>query len=84
MMQASCEVVVLAMLNKNSIRDVQADKHLQPLNKFFNLTLSRGQDKNTHVHAIANALCMHKYISFKNAADITNLTREDIGILRSL
>jgi len=53
-------------------------------NILFNLTLLRGQDKNTHVHAIANAFYMHKYISFKNATDIENLTREDIDILRSL
>ena len=72
------------MFNKNSIRDVQVDKHLRPLKKLFNLTLLRGQDKNTYVRAIANVLYMHKYISFKNAADMANLTREDIDILRSL
>ena len=84
MTQTSCEVVVLAMLNKKSIRDVQVDKHLRPLKKLFNLTLLRGQDKNTYICTIANALYTHKYISFKNATDIANLTREDIDILRSL
>lgn len=84
MTQTSCEVVVLAVLNKNSISDVQVDKHLRPLKKLFNLTLLRGQDKNTYVRAIANALYTHKYISLKDAADRANLTREDIDILRSL
>lgn len=84
MTQTSCEVVVLAMLNKNNIRDVQVDKHLRPLQKLFNLTLLRGQDKNTYIRAIANTLYTHKYISLKDAADRANLTREDIDILRSL
>lgn len=84
MTQSSSEVVVLATLNKNSIRDVQVEKHLRPLKKLFNLSLLRGQDKNTYVRAIANALFSHKYISFKEGADLTNLTREDIDILRSL
>ena len=84
MTQSSSEVVVLATLNKNSIRDVQVEKHLRPLKKLFNLSLLRGQDKNMYVHAIANALFSHKYISFKEGADLTNLTIEDIDILRSL
>ena len=86
MTQSCCEVVVLAMLNKNSIRDVQVEveKHLRPLKKLFNLKLLRGQDKNTYVRAIANALYTHKYISFKKGVDLANLTGEDINILRPL
>lgn len=84
MTQSSCEVVVLAMFNKNSVRDIQVGKHLQPIKKLFDLSLLRGQDKNTYVRAIANALFTHKYISFKEDADLGNLTREDIDILKSL
>jgi len=62
MTQTSCEVGVLAMLNKISIRDEQVDKHLQTLKKLFNLRLLRGQDKSIYVHAITNALFTHEYV----------------------
>ena len=49
MTQASCDVVVLTFLQKNSIQDIKLFKHLTPLKKLFKLTLIRGQDKNTFI-----------------------------------
>ena len=53
MTQASCECIILALLNKKSIRDVSLLKDLAPLKKKFSMSLLRGQDKTTHVRAIA-------------------------------
>lgn len=81
MTQGSCDVVVLTFLQKNSIQDIQLVKYLTTSKKLFNLTLIRGQDKNTFIRAIANSLYIHKYISFKEGSDLVNRKREDINIL---
>lgn len=81
MTQGSCDVVVLTFLQKNSIQDIQLVKYLTTSKKLFNLTLIRGQDKNTFIRAIANSLYIHKYISFKEGSDLVNLKREEINIL---
>lgn len=81
MTQGSCDVVVLTFLQKNSIQDIQLVKYLTTSKKLFNLTLIRGQDKNTFIRAVANSLYIHKYISFKEGSDLVNLKREDINIL---
>ena len=47
MTQASCECIILALLNKKSIRDVSLLKDLAPLKKKFSMSLLRGQDKTT-------------------------------------
>ena len=48
------------------------------------LTLLRGQDKNTYVTAVASALYRNKYVSFKEGADVANLTREDVVIVKTI
>ncbi|XP_078362740.1 uncharacterized protein LOC144646906 [Oculina patagonica] len=77
--QSSCDVIVLSMLKKNSIREIQLMKDLKPLKKLFALSLLRGQDKNTYIRAAASAFYSHKYVSFRDGADLANLTREDGG-----
>lgn len=82
--QSSCEAILLAVLKKCSIRDIQLVKHLQPLKKMFGLSrLLRGQDKNTYIRALAAALLSNKYVSFKEDSDLANLTIKDIEILKS-
>ena len=84
MTQASCECIILALLNKKSIRDVSLLKDLAPLKKKFSLSLSRGQDKTTHVQAIAKVLYDDGYITIKEGASIENLSMEDITVVKSL
>lgn len=81
--QSSCEAILLTVLKKCSIRDIQLVKHLQPLKKMFGLSLLRGQDKNTYIRALAAALLSNKYVSFKEDSDLANLTIKDIEILKS-
>ncbi|KAL9981202.1 hypothetical protein ACROYT_G009873 [Oculina patagonica] len=57
--QSSCDVIVLSMLKKNSIREIQLMKDLKPLKKLFALSLLRGQDKNTYIRAAASAFYSH-------------------------
>ena len=81
--QSSCDAILLAVLEKCSIRDVQVVKHLQPLKKKFGLSLLRGQDKNTYIRALASALLSNKFVSLKEDSDLANLTARDIEILKS-
>ena len=64
MTQGSCDVVVLTFLQKNSIQDIQLVKYLTTSKKLFNLTLIRGQDKNTFIRAIANSLYYNSQVHF--------------------
>ena len=80
---SSCEAILLAVLKKCSIRDIQLVNYLQPLKKMFGLSLLRGQDKNTYIRALAAALLRSKYVSFKEDSDLANLTIKDIEILKS-
>lgn len=50
------------------------------LNNFM-LLLPRGQDKNSHIRAIANSFYDKGYISIKEGA---NLTREGITVVKSI
>ena len=84
MTQASCECIILALLNKKSIRDVSLLKDLAPLKNKFSMSLLRGQDKTTHVRAIAKVLYDDGYITIKEGASIENLSMEDIAVVKSL
>ena len=81
LIQSSCKAILLAVLEKCSIRDIQLVKHLQPLKKMFGLSLLRGQDKNTYNRALAAALLNNSYVSFTDGSDLANLTIKDIKIL---
>ena len=59
-------------------------KHLHPLKKLFILTLLRRQDKNTYIRALASSLYRQKYVSFEEGADVANLTREDVVIVKTV
>lgn len=69
--QSSCKAILLAVLEKRSIRDIQLAKHLQPLKKMFRLSFLRGQDKNTSIRALAAALLNNNYVSFTDGSDLT-------------
>ena len=68
---------------QKSIRDVSLLKDLAPLKKTFLLSLLRGQDKTTHVRAIAKVLYDDGYITIKEGASIKNLSMEDITVVKS-
>ena len=84
MTQASCECIILAVLKKNTVKDVSLVKDLVPLKKNFMLSLLRSQDKNTHIRAIANSFYEQGYISIKAGVNLENLTREDITVAKSI
>ena len=71
-------------LNVNSIKDVQMSRQLLPLKKMFRLSYLRGQDKNTHVRAIANAFLENNYVKIEEGADLAKLTRDDVACVKEL
>ncbi|KAL9977017.1 hypothetical protein ACROYT_G014377 [Oculina patagonica] len=84
MTHASCECIILAVLKKNTVKDVSLVKDLVPLKKNFMLSLLRSQDKNTLIRAIANSFYEQGYISIIAGVNLENLTREDITVVKSI
>lgn len=82
MTQDICDVIIQVALGKESIKDVQYTKDLQPLKKQFQLTLLRGKEKICYIRAIANQLYVHGYVKLADGVNHqTKLKREDIVIV---
>ena len=73
----------MAVLKKPSIKDVKMN-HLHKLRKMFNLSLLRGEDKYTHVRAVASSLNNERYIKIAEEANLASLTRDDISVVKTL
>lgn len=73
-------MILMVALEKMHIKDVLYGKDLVPLKKKFQLTMLRGQDKNTFVRALANSLFKNGYVhvAMDDGAELKNLRREDI------
>lgn len=74
----------MSALEKTSIERVQRAKELEKLKKLFGLTLLRGKDKNTYGRAIANALIHHGYVKMNEDANLANLKRDEVKLVKNL
>ena len=82
MTQASCDCLILVALDKPSVTNIQRSKELEKLKKFFRLNLLRGKDKNTYIGA--NALLQHGYAEVEKEADLVNLRRDQLKLVKKL
>lgn len=76
--------MMMVVLQKGSIKDIQVHKHLVPLKRLFRLSCLRAQEKNTYVKALANAVLKHGYIKLDKEADPKNIKRGDISVVKAL
>ena len=65
------------------MKKIQRAKELEKL-KLFRLTLLRGKDKNTYERAIATALVQHGYVKINEDANLANLKREEVKLVKNL
>ena len=84
MTQASCDCLILVALDKPSVANIQRSKELEKLKKFFGLNLLRGKDKNTYIRAVANALLQHGYVEVEKEAELANLRRDQLKLVKKL
>ena len=81
--QESCDVIIMVVLKKESVKDIQLVKHLSKLKKLFKLTLLRGQDKNTHIRACANSLLSNGYVDLEGN-NFKNLKRDEVKLIKEV
>lgn len=85
MPQTTAGLIVMAALGKPPIKEVKMGQ-LQKMKKVFNLGLLQGQDKMTHIRAIANSLHDEGYIILDELKeeDQGSVTQSDVKVVKEI